>query len=125
MERYDSLPRVEEGAPVDKPTLEIISTDYPSDTEVTITFTTTGTRAMVVLNDTILGVTDNTSITIGDIDRSVENTISLIPLGDDIRGEAATVNIPVKVKTVEFGYGEASSANHAIAMPKAPNSGRQ
>lgn len=125
MERYDSLPRVEEGAPIDKPTLEIISTEYPSYTEAAITFTTTGTRTMVVLNDTILGVTEDTSITISNLDRSVENTISLIPLGDDIRGETATVNIPVKVKTVEFGYGEASSANHAIAMPKAPNSGKQ
>lgn len=114
IERYDSLPRVEETTPETLPALEITSTEYPSDTEVKITFTTTGTRTMIVLNDAVLGITEDTEVTITGLDRAVEDTVSLIPLGDDIRGEAAEVSIPA----LAFGNGE-------FALPKAPNSGRQ
>lgn len=114
IERYDSLPRVEETTPETPPTLKIVSTEYSSDTEAKITFTTTGTRAIVTLNDAILGVTEDTEVTITGLDRAVENTVSLVPLGDDIRGEAAEVNIPA----LAFG-------NSELTLPKAPNSGRQ
>ena len=116
IERYDSLPRVEETTPVTKPTLEITSIEYPSDTEATITFTTTGARTMIVLNDTVLGTTEDTTITITDLDRSVENTILLIPLGDDIRGEAVEANIPA----AEYGF----TSTMTLTVPKAPNSGQ-
>ena len=113
MERYDSLPRVEETAPEISPTLEIFSTEYPSDTDIKIAFTTTGTRTMIVLNDAILGITEDTEVTITGLDRAVDNTVSLVPLGDDIHGEAAEVNIPA----LAFG-------NSELTLPKAPNSGR-
>lgn len=116
IERYDSLPRVEETTPANKPTLEITSIDYPSDTEAAITFTTTGMRTMIVLNDTVLGTTEDTAITITDLDRSTENTILLIPIGDDIRGESVEVDIP------SVGYGSANMMT--FTAPKAPNSGR-
>ena len=75
---------------------------------------------MVVLNDTILGITEDTSITIGDIDRSVENTISLIPLGDDIRGEAVDITLPS-----EHGAAKGATTTVYSTTPKAPNSGRR
>lgn len=114
MERYDSLPRVEESTPTPRSTIEITSTEYPSSTQAKISFATTGVRTMVALNDAILGTTEDTEITITDLDRAVDNTISLIPLGDDIRGEAVGVNIPA----LAFGNGN-------FVLPKAPNSGRQ
>lgn len=114
MERYDSLPRVEESTPTPRPTIEITSTEYPSSTQAKISFTTTGTRTMVVLNDAILGTAEDTEIIITDLDRAVDNTISLIPLGDDIRGEAVEVNIPA------LAYGSSE-----FVLPKAPNSGRK
>ena len=116
IERYDSLPRVEETTPVAKPTLEITSIEYPSDTEAAVTFTTTGARTTIVLNDTVLGTTEDTTITIADLDRSVENTILLIPLGDDIRGEAVEANIPA----AEYGL----TSTMTLTVPKAPNSGQ-
>lgn len=114
MERYDSLPRVEETIPETLPTLEVISTEYPSDTEAKITFTTTGTRTMVVLNDAVIGITEDTEINITRLDRNVDNNISLIPLGDDMRGETVEINIPA------LAYG-----NSELILPKAPNSGRR
>ncbi len=117
MERYDSLPRVEEDEPVVKPSLEILSTEQISESELKISFTTDGVRVLVVLNDAVLGVTNEHEITLTELDRNIENTIALIPLGDDIRGEGVETTLSA------LSYGAAGTAT--IATPKAPNSGRR
>lgn len=123
IERYDSLPRVEENTnPAILPTLEITETKQVDD-DVRIKFDTNGTRTLVVLNDTILGITEETEITISGLHGGVENRLTLIPLGDDVRGEGVEV-----VLTLE-GFGEASgetfSTIESPVLPKAPNTGRR
>ena len=117
MERYDSLPRVEEDVPVEKPTIEIVSTEQISESKLNIKFTTNGTRTLVVLNDAILGITEEQEITLDNLDRSVENTIKLIPLGDDVRGDG----VETTLSALHYG----ASGNSGVVSPKAPNSGRQ
>ena len=82
IERYDSLPRVEEAEVMaELPTLEVVAAQI-SDGEARVSFNTTGSRTMVVLNEAILGVTDETEIVITGLDASVDNKIMLVPLSD-------------------------------------------
>ena len=112
IERYDSLPRVEETADIAaRPTLEINAIERDGDS-AKIKFTTDGTRTLVILNDKILGITEDTEITIGEL--SGDNKLMLVPLGDDIRGEGVEIELG--------GYG--NSSNVDPITPKAPNTGR-
>ena len=111
MERYDSLPRVElpelSSPATPRPTLEI--TNYSTaDNSVTLNFESSTGRTLVVLNDTILGLTDQKSLTIDGLNFNVENTITLTPISDDTRGEPAPVTIP---------------ATTPVFTPKTPNTG--
>lgn len=54
--------------------LESLSTN-----SVKLTFTTDAARVYVALNDTILGFTEANEITLIDLDRKVDNTITLVP----------------------------------------------
>jgi hypothetical protein len=65
IERYDSLPRVEESDPVDLPHLEIEGIERISNTDVRVKFNTDGTKTLVLLNGVLLGVTDKNEITEG------------------------------------------------------------
>ena len=130
MERYDSLPRVEEAAAVeDLPTLVVneVTTD---GNQVRIDFTTDGPRVLVVLNDAIMGAVEvdaRGSVTIGEMDWTISNVVNLIPVGEDLRGEAVEIRL-------NEGYGGAYPPNNtavkgsADAMggawsPKTPNTG--
>ncbi len=109
MERYDSLPRVEESDVfISKPTLKIISTHQNSANEITIDYDTDGIKTLVVLNDRVLGTIAENSITISGLDPSVDNSITLIPLSEEVRGEGESVNL----KAVD------------MILPKAPNTGQ-
>ena len=80
MERFDSLPRVEEESEDSAqplPHLEIISTNAISDTEYEISFSSSGAKTIVILNDAVLGTTDQNHITITDLDNTISNTITL------------------------------------------------
>lgn len=120
MERYDSLPRVEESAPRELPTIEVTEVMRKSDSEVTVKFVNTGTQVLVALNDYVLGVTSETEVTIGGL--SGDNVITLVSLGDDARGEGVNVE-------VNSGMGAAGLADSAgvvdAATPKAPATGRR
>lgn len=109
--RYDSLPRVEESD--DMMTLPEITVDAVEDNgnNVTVRFRTTGSRVLVILNDTILGAADGALVTITELNRTTENRIMLVPLGDNVRGEGAEIILD-----------ELGSA--ALPMPKTPNTGR-
>ena len=111
MERYDSLPKVEESEPLMRPSLEIKEIE-PLNDGMKIKFETDGIQTMVILNDAILGIIDTNEVEIGELDNVPENTLSLVPLGEDIRGESVEMNLS--------GYGSSDDP----AVPKTPNTGK-
>lgn len=135
MERYDSLPRVEETEPLELPTLEVeeVAAVYGG---VRVKFKTSGTKTIVILNDAILGVTDENEITIESLDSAANNKLSLMPLNNDSRGESIEIDLS--------GYGaeihrENDNSNNSekididntvimngseMILPKAPNTGQ-
>ena len=115
MERYDSLPRVEEDAPVVKPTLSIDDIKYEASGKATISFSSETEKTLVALNDRILGYTNEKKITIEGLDSSVKNVLSLVPISDEIRGDAVSAIINEANLTV---------TSPDILIPKAPNTGK-
>lgn len=103
MERFDSLPKVELSKPRALPTLQIDNFSQSSPTSTKITFTTTASKILVTLNDTILGFTTNNSITLTDLLPYQENIVGLTPISDSLRGETISIILP------------------ALTLPKAPN----
>ena len=93
MERYDSLPRVEEVKPASElPTLTIGEVTTQGDT-ASVRFSHNGERALVILNDKILGVTDQAEITLNGLDTTTSNTLTLVPMNEQARGEAVSVEL--------------------------------
>ena len=91
IERFDSLPRVEEEFEentITPPQLEITNIEKLSDTETKINFHTNGEKTIVILNDTILGTTTQTEITLTNLRSDTENTLALVPLANNVRGES-------------------------------------
>ena len=135
LERFDSLPQVEEEdedeqAPL--PTLKINSVENLSDTSSKISFTTDGIKTMVILNDAILGITADTEIILTDLDRSITNTLTLVPLSDSRRGEPVTVNLNDEISDDQTsnnqdssGYGQATNLSPTSILPLAPKTGRR
>ena len=108
MERYDSLPRVEEDlGEVVVPTLSVESVSSAGSAEVLVRFTSSSGKALVVLNDAILGVVNGSVLTVTELDVTQENVLMLVPLGDDVRGEAVEVDL-----------------GGVLTLPKAPDTGR-
>ncbi len=123
MSRYDSLPRVEEEFPDESydhnyPSLRIDQIDRESNTSAKVFFTSTGSKTIVILNDTILGVTNLNHLTLTDLRNDHENTLTLVPILNDYRGEPVSTKLNSKENEIEpfslKGF-----------MPKAPNTGRQ
>lgn len=110
MARYDSLPRVEEE--FNRAVLPEIS-DILVDGN-TVSFKNTGTSCIVVLNDVVLGMTEENKITITDLDPGVKNLLRLVPLGNSVRG----VGVEVELTTT-------SGMGYLDLVPKAPNAGRR
>ncbi len=125
MERYDSLPRVEEDAAIEQPYLTITDVVQNGDSETTISFNTSGEYVFVIPNDAVLGIVETEtaddasqlrfgSFVIGELDRAVENKVLLVPIGKGMRGEGAEMilNEPT-MNTSKIEY----------IIPKAPNTG--
>ena len=111
MERYDSLPVVEEGAGDLKPLPAIDDVQiYENGDGIKIDFKNTGTKAIVILNDAILGITEKQSITLTNLNHGVTNELVLVPVDDSRRGERAVINISVE-------------ATSDIVIPKVPDTG--
>ncbi len=141
LERFDSLPRVEEEAKGETsaalPSLSITNTETVSNTASKVSFETNGIKTMVILNDAILGITADTEITLTDLDRSVANTLTLVPLSDSRRGEAVSVNLNDGTTNAEnsdgqildsqesSGYGRITNLSSAVIIPRAPNTGQR
>ena len=112
MERYDSLPRVEESDEIiDKPTLDVISADMDG-TNVAIKLETNAAQILVVVNDAVLGVTEEKEIMISGY---MGGQIRLVPLNDGVRGDGVNVIL----KSAGKGGGIET------VIPKAPNTGRK
>ena len=111
MERYDSLPVVEEGAGDLKPLPAFDDVQiYENGDGIKIDFKNTGTKAIVILNDAILGITEEQSITLTNLNHGVTNELVLVPVDDSRRGERAVINISVE-------------ATSDIVVPKVPDTG--
>ena len=120
MGRYDSLPRVEEfeddGSSI--PTLKITSIEEVSDAAAKISFTTDGARTIVIINDAIMGAVEGNSLTIGGLDYSRKNVISLVPLSADRRGDPVTADLNTDL-------GRTDPDPTSTIIPKAPNTGKR
>ena len=135
MERYDSLPRVEEMDVLEMeelPTLDVKDIKYSSSGDVysatiKIELKNGGSRTMVVLNDAALGITEETEITITGLNNNIKNTLSLVPLGTNIRGEAVEININEPNRSDELKNNSnnepGSSITNLPTVPKVPNTG--
>jgi len=119
MARFDSLPTVEElevntiGAYIiddEMPEITITDVEDNLDSSITIRFSNTGTRTLVALNDSILGLAEGDFVVISELNRNIQNQIRLIPLSDSRRGAA-----------VEVLIGAVSTSE--IVVPKAPDTG--
>lgn len=125
IERFDSLPRVEEDLTDSGGTLfhlDAASGTILPDHSVKVSFTSDAPYALVALNDVLLGMTDRNDFTITGLDLGRDNTLILVPFDGDVRGD------PV---TVELSSGYSSSLNSqpnnmaTPIIPKAPNTGRR
>ena len=108
MERYDALPRVEESEmAVELPTLRINKTELIGE-DLVMTYTLGAEKAIVVLNDSILGMAEGEMVTISGLDTSVENVVMIVPVSGEWRGEGVSVKIN---QLMPF-------------LPKVPNTGK-
>lgn len=119
MARYDTLPRVEEDSlsvSVAAPKLEV-DEFLDSFENVTVKFKNSGDKALVILNDAILGMVDTDFVTIERLDRNIRNELVLVPVNDVIRGERVVVEIPAE-KLDDGGKGG------EVFVPKTPDTGK-
>lgn len=101
MERYDSLPRVEEREKLAQiPSITVKGVTQNDSGQVVIDFEETGGRVLVALNGYILGVVDGKSVVIEGVDLQAENTFTLASVSKGYRGE------PVEVKLDGYGGSE-------------------
>ena len=141
MERYDSLPKVEEDATaVELPTVTVDGVSY-NEGGATVEFVVNGgDRVMVVLDDYVLGVVEASdgvgTATVEGLDAEDENMLMLVPLGDDVRGEVVEVRLGGGSNGELGGIdgiggvgGEAITDGDSvigdILIPKAPNTGKR
>ncbi len=125
IERFDSLPRVEED-PTDSGGvsfhLDAASSTVLPDHSVKVNFTSDAPYTLVVLNDVLLGMTDRTDFTITGLDLDRDNTLILVPFDGNMRGD------PVTVKLSTGHSGSLSPQLNSLTapmIPKAPNTGRR
>lgn len=90
MERFDSLPRVEEdGREIVKPDLKVTNVDEIDNSSVKISFETDGDKTIVIINDSILGATIEREISISELAQG--STIRLVPVKAGLRGDASEI----------------------------------
>ncbi|MBR2708984.1 cutinase family protein [Candidatus Saccharibacteria bacterium] len=123
IERFDSLPRIEEDLTDPGETtlhLEITNSAILPDSSVKVTFTNDAPYALVVLNDVLLGMTDRTEFTITGLDLGQDNTLILVPFDGIKRSDPVSVEL-------NTGYGSTTipELSSVTIVPKAPNTGRK
>lgn len=148
IERSDSLPRVEEILGSSEVIPEIINVQYSWTNSDSISVSWSGgtNRTLVILNDYILGATDEENIIINEVSSSASNVLTLVPLGEDSRGEGVNIEIDPAGSVGPWsnynGEGELevtdetdydakasnetnSKSSASVVIPKAPNTGRK
>lgn len=133
MERYDSLPRVEEEFEDevynnDLPEITIDEVTGIASDSVKISFNNSGEAAVVILNDGIVGTTYEKEFTITGLKNDVENTIILVPLSATRRGEGVMVNLSGAVKDIQedgMGGEDKLGDGDGMIIPKVPDTGRR
>ena len=90
--------------------------------EAVIHFDTTGLQTLVILNDAILGITNENTVVISGLNATMDNVVKLVPLGDDVRGEMVEVRLD-KIAGFDNKSGDIDFDNNLL-VPKAPNTGR-
>ena len=139
LERFDSLPRVEEEFKDehyenDIPVVNIDHVEEISDESVKISFTNSGEATVVILNGGIIGTTYEKEITITGLKTESDNQITLVPLSATRRGTGVTIEKPRSRTLDETEYTEdvASIEDDALrgvseetVIPKAPNTGKR
>lgn len=114
IDRDDSLPKVEpEETAISLPSLKIKNVSRESATSYKVELETSGDKTLVILNDTVLGLTNEKVFSIYDIDPTKENILSLAPIMGDVRGESVTMKLDL----------EEPSQKEAPIVIKAPNTG--
>lgn len=78
-----------------------------TDSGYEVSFTSSGGRTLVVLNDAILGYTEQEKVVLTDLDRSAENIVWLVPMSETRSGVGREVIIPAA----------------GVVVPLAPNTG--
>ncbi len=91
LDRYDSLPVVEEGEAVELPTLNIEKIENVDISSVRVKFSSNGAQTLIILNDTILGVTSEEEITIMRLKDEIKNRLVLVPMTDRVKGEGSEI----------------------------------
>ena len=133
MERYDSLPRVEELEEVwEVPILMVDEVTYSGDSAI-IKFHGNNSKTIVALNDAVLGTTTETNITIAGLDSRKRNKLTLVPLGSEIRGEPAEIELSGEIIENNNENSLQSKAPEIalpvvtvpkVTIPKAPKTGK-
>lgn len=116
IERYDSLPRVEEEVEFNTEIPALTISDVSCSEDVaTVRFLSSGERVAVALNDTLMGTVDGKEVVIDGINHDTLNVLRLTPLTSTRRGESVEVEIDPLC---------ASRSKKSIVVPKAPNTGK-
>ncbi len=124
IERFDSLPRVEEEFEentINLPHLEITNIEKLSDTETKINFQTDAEKTIVILNDAILGTTNQTEITLTNLQSDTENILTLVPLANNVRGESVSTSLTTGQEHINKNKNPVTTE---FFIPKAPNTGQ-
>lgn len=135
MERYDSLPRVDECMESGIETfVRINSVQQTGPTEVVVRFEASGGKVLVILNDAVLGVVEGESLTLTNLKVGVLSTLTLVPLSDNRRSDGVSAEIVLDGE----GYGSVDEDKNKdddktpiaeeeseVLIPKTPNTGRR
>ena len=90
LEKYDTLAPVEENEGVILPTLQVRKIDVNGGS-AKVSFESDSHQALVILNDMIIGLTNQKEITVTGLKENLTNYLTLVPIGDGLRGGAVTV----------------------------------
>ena len=119
MNRSDGLVRIEDTPQFPQPELKISNTKQLSDTEYIINFERNGDGTIVLVNDTILGITREKSLTISGLDVDKINQVSLVAYRKQILGQ------PVAIELNKDSSQKSEEVVNTFIIPKAPNTGKR
>ncbi|MBR2998724.1 cutinase family protein [Candidatus Saccharibacteria bacterium] len=128
IERYDSLPRVNEAdEPWDREMIKVSEIQYLSDSKVKLVLSGSYRMAIIAINDTVMGRTSEKEIVITDLDLSRENFVTLTPINKDGRGESVEIGLKIIPKN-ESPENDTTVIEELpmtpFVIPRSPNTGR-